>query len=58
VTKGEKSVIDYARYKNDHSKLQIVAMYPHKGEVNKARAHPTNGRMIASLTNTGLVELF
>lgn len=58
VTKGEKSVIDYSRYQDDHSKLQVVAQYPHNGEVNKARAHPNNGKLIASLLNCGQIKLY
>ena len=56
--KGQKSVIDYMKLDKDFSALQIVKVFPHECEVNKARAMKQDWKYIASITNTGDILLF
>ena len=58
ISTQEKSVIDYSRLKNDHSKIRVVESFDHPCEVNKARAMKQDNKIIASLANSGDVLVF
>jgi hypothetical protein len=52
-------VIDYTGLnRSNHSKLKLVAKIDHEGEVLKCRASPKKQGLFASMTNTGLVNLY
>eukprot|EP00347_Sterkiella_histriomuscorum_P005399 403356762 len=58
IQKNQKSVIDYTKLSNDHSKLKIVKEFNHQGEVNKTRAMKQDWHVIASLGNTGDIYIY
>ena len=52
-------MIDYTGLnRSNHSKLKLVARIDHEGEVLKCRASPKKQGLFASMTNSGLVNLY
>lgn len=58
-TYGHKATIDYTQLnRKNHSKLQMVDQILHEGEVMKCRLNPFNPGLIASVTTSGVVNLY
>ena len=55
----QKNTVDYnTLVKESHSKMEIVRQIPHEGEVIRARQNPHSQGIVASMTASGVINLY